>query len=363
MTKSSSILFILPYPVNKAPSQRFRVEQFLPLLQHENIAYKLATFMDEKTWDLLYKGGSSFQKAIGIIKGYLKRWKHVLVDVHKYNIVFVHREAAPLGPPIFEWIITKLWRKKMVYDFDDAIWIPNTSTENKMMGYFKAFWKVGKICKLSTIVTAGNHFLADFARNSGASHVEYLPTVVDTERRYIPENPKTENHTPVIGWTGSHSTLKYLDEILPVLNELNKEVEFTFLVIADKDPQLPLKNYKFVNWNADTEIEDLQKIDVGIMPLTADKWSEGKCGFKLIQYMALGIPAVASPVGVNKGIIKNGVSGFLCNTYSEWGEKLQLLLADRELREQMSKLSINTIKESYSICSIKGKLMTILRND
>lgn len=358
MSKNPSILFILPYPVGKAPSQRFRVEQFLPILDDAKIPYKQATFMDATTWNVLYKGGSTLQKAWGIFKGYLKRWKHVLIDIHNYEFVFVHREASPLGPPVFEWIISKFWRKKMIYDFDDAIWIPNTTAENKLVGYFKGFWKVAKICKWSTIVTAGNDFLASFARQSGAQKVVYLPTVVDTAR-YNAKQLESSSKVPVIGWTGSHSTLKYLDELLPVLQELEKKADFKFLVIANKNPKLPLKNFEFIQWNEPTEIEDLQKIDIGVMPLTADKWSEGKCGFKLIQYMALGIPAVASPVGVNKYIVTNNANGFLCKDKSQWSQTLFNLLDDVKLRTAIGDAGINRIRSSYSVESQKGTFLSL----
>lgn len=360
--RAPSILFILPYPLGKAPSQRFRVEQFLPLLDESNISYQLACFMDDSTWKVLYSKSSVIQKAWGITKGYFKRWKQVLIDAHHHDVVFVHREAAPLGPPLFEWIVAKLWRKKLIYDFDDAIWIPNTSAENKLAGYFKAFWKVAKICKWATTVTAGNHFLATFARQSGAAKVVYLPTVVDTAHRYLPKEKSMKNTLPVIGWTGSHSTLKYLDELIPVLQELEKEYDFAFLVIANKNPELQLKNFQFISWREATEIEDLNQIDIGVMPLTPDAWSDGKCGFKLIQYLALGIPAVASPVGVNKDIIQEGANGFLAQDKSEWQGKLSLLLKDCSLRKSIGKAGMSTIRERYSLNSQEEKFLSLFRD-
>lgn len=353
-----SILFILPYPIGKAPSQRFRVEQFLPLLEENGINYKLASFMDEPTWNVLYKGGSVLKKGWGIFKGYLKRWKHVLLDVPNYDTIFIHREAAPLGPPLFEWVIAKLWRKKMVYDFDDAIWIPNTSAENKMLGFVKAFWKVPQICRMASIVTAGNDFLASFAKEAGAKNVVYLPTVVDTEQRYKPSH-KRRNRIPVIGWTGSHSTLKYLDDLIPVLQKLEREIEFEFMVIADRNPELPLKNFRFLKWNAVTEIEDLERIDIGVMPLTTDQWSEGKCGFKLIQYMALGIPALASPVGVNTKIVTPDVTGYLCHTEIAWQTSLVALLKDAGLQKTMGRVGRERIVERYSITSQSEKFLQL----
>jgi glycosyltransferase involved in cell wall biosynthesis len=162
-----------------------------------------------------------------------------------------------------------------------------------------------------------------------------------------------------IGWTGSHSTLKYLDDIVPVISELQKSIGFNFLVIADKNPMLPFKNFEFIPWNVSTEIEDLSRLDIGIMPLIADAWSEGKCGFKLIQYFACEIPALASPVGINKIIIDQGVNGFLCQTDDEWRSSLKALLADGSLRKQMGKAGRKKVEDQYSIQSLEEKFLQL----
>lgn len=352
-------MFLLPYPLHKAPSQRFRVEQFLPVLDQNRVPYGLFPFMDLHTWMMLYKGGSVMQKAWGIIKGFIKRWKAVLWDVRGYDVVFIHREAAPIGPPVFEWILTKCWRKKVIFDFDDAIWIPNTSAENKLAASLKAFWKVPKICSWVSIVTGGNDYLCAFARAQATPSVLKIPTVVNTTTRYNRLHDHTSGNKPVIGWTGSHSTLKYLDELMPVLQEMQEEFDFTFLVIADKEPDLPLKDWQFLPWNEHSEIEDLIKIDIGVMPLTADQWSEGKCGFKLIQYLALGVPAVASPVGVNTVIIEEGKNGFLSSTKEEWYTSLKRLLADRALRTQMGIYGREKMIREYSISSQEQSFLSL----
>ncbi|MGN6568631.1 MAG: glycosyltransferase family 4 protein [Flavipsychrobacter sp.] len=358
--KPVTVLFLVPYPIRHAPSQRFRVELYEPYLREAFIQYRIAGFMDEQTWDLLYKKGSALQKAFGIIKGYLRRIKHVLLDVHAYDYVFVHREAAPLGPPIFEWIIARLWRKKMIYDYDDAIWIPNTSTENKMAAWLKANWKVKYICKWSYKVVGGNDYLCNYARQVNTNVVR-IPTCVDMERVH---NKVKVHHSGkvIVGWTGSHSTLAYLDEIIPVLRELQEELPFSFLVIANKKPELNLKDWQFMSWHETTEVEDLLKMDIGIMPLQADAWSEGKCGFKLIQYLSLGIPAVASPVGVNKDIIEQGKNGYLCNNTAEWKEALKALIKDANLRQNMGMVGHDKMRREYSIQSQKDKFLGLFHN-
>ncbi len=312
--------------------------------------------MDEATWNILYKGGSAMQKAIGIVKGYLGRWKTMLADVPRYEYVFVHREAAPLGPPIFEWIVAKLWRKKMIYDFDDAIWIPNTSSENSIAAALKAFWKVGYICKWSYKVSGGNDYLCAYARKYNPIGTHLVPTCVDTELFHN----KVKEHTTgkvTVGWTGSQSTLFYLDQLIPLLQQLQEEIDFTFLVIANKDPQLPLRNYTFLPWNETTEVADLLTMDIGVMPLQPDEWSEGKCGFKLIQYLSLGIPAIASPVGVNKQIVIDGEDGYIASTDDEWKQALKTLITDHDLRRKLGLAGRQRVVANYSIQSQKDNFL------
>lgn len=351
------VLFLVPYPVRHAPSQRFRVELYERYMKDAGIEYKIAPFMDAATWKILYKGGSALQKVMGILKGYLKRIKTVLLDVPRYDYVFVHREAAPLGPPVFEWIVAKLWRKKMIYDFDDAIWIPNTTEENKAAAMLKAFWKVKYICKWSYKVSGGNDFLCSYARRYN-NNVHRVPTCVDVELVHNKEKVQQPSKV-VIGWTGSHSTLFYLDPVIPILQQLEKDFDFTFLLIANKDPQLPLKGYQFLPWNESTEVADLLRMDIGVMPLQDDAWSEGKCGFKLIQYLSLGIPAVASSVGVNKQIMEEGINGYLVNTPAEWKVVLRKLITDIQLRQQMGSAGRRKIIAEYSIQSQKDNFLNL----
>ncbi len=344
--KTTKVLFMVPYPLGKAPSQRFRVELFEPYMKQVGIHYRIAPFMDDTTWQHLYKHGSVLQKAWGIVKGYLSRIKTVFIDVHSYDYVFVHREAAPLGPPVFEWIVSKLWRKKMIFDFDDAIWIPNTSSQNSIAANLKCFWKTKYIVKWSYKVAAGNDYLRTYALQYN-SNVVLMPTCVDMERMHNSTKAHS-NHKPVVGWTGSHSTLPYLNNIIDIISQLQQKHDFTFIVIADKNPELPLKDFQFIPWSASIEISDLLKMDIGIMPLLADAWSEGKCGFKLIQYLSLAIPAIASPVGVNNVIIQNGVNGYVCHSDEEWANYLEVLITDAGKRKQMGLVGQAYMLQSYS---------------
>lgn len=285
---------------------------------------------------------------VGITRGIFKRLATLPV-IAQCDIVFIHREAAPLGPPLIEWFIAKILRKKIIYDFDDAIWLPNTSVENRISTKLKFHSKVARICRWSYKISAGNDYLAKYARKFNPN-VVINPTTVDSEQLH---NRIKDHYSgpPAIGWTGSHSTIKYLWQILPTLQRLEKIVPFQFIVIADKDPSLPLQSYQFRKWNKDSEIDDLLAIHIGVMPLSHDLWAQGKCGFKLLQYLALGIPAVASPVGVNKRIIDPDKNGFLCSSENEWLDKLKLLLQEPDLRREMGKCGRQKIENQYSVRS------------
>ena len=347
----------MPYPVKQAPSQRFRVELYLPELDKVGIKCEIQSFLDQQTWDKLYNKHDFLSKAWGVAKGFLRRWKVVLFDLSKYQFVFIHREAAPLGPPVFEWMIARVFRKKYIYDFDDAIWIPNTSESNRVVSWLKSFWKVKHICKWAYKVTGGNEYLCNYARQFN-NNVICIPTSVDTENSHNKLKEHSQNGI-VIGWTGSHSTAKYIDQLIPVLQKFEKETPFSFLVISDKPHEPPLKNVIYCPWNESTEVNDLLKMDIGIMPLENDKWSEGKCGFKLIQYLSLGIPAVASPVGVNKKIICHGATGFLCNDEKEWIEALGKLAGDATLRKEFGNAGRKFIIDNYSVQEQSKKLMEL----
>lgn len=340
------ILFLAPYPVKEAASQRYRFEHYFSYLDSKGISYDYKPFLGNKAWKIFFGPGNTWIKITGLAGGYLRRWM-LMFTLGKYDYVYVHREAAPAGPPIFEWIISRVFRKKMIYDFDDPIWIPFPSQFNKIPIWLRFFSKVGRICKWSYKVSAGNDYLANFALKYN-KQVVIIPTVVNTEAIH---NQLQEHKADrlVIGWTGSFSTLKYLDIVLPVLQELQEKYDFSFLVIADVNPQLPLKNYQFIKWEKKTEATDLLHMHIGLMPLTDDIISRGKCGFKAIQYMSMGIPAVVSPVGVNSVIVDNGKNGFVCNGPEEWKSTLEKLLSDAALREQLGRAARHKIESAYSV--------------
>ena len=352
------ILFLVPYPTQQAPSQRFRFEQYFYFLDQQEIQYKIVPFLNQTTWKILYQPGKQIQKTWGIIKGLIKRKWLVLFSLSGYDYVFIHREAAPIGPPIFEWWIAKVLKKKIIYDFDDAIWLPNTSQANRLAAKLKWHSKVSSICKWSYKVSAGNDYLCDYARQFN-NNVILNPTTIDTENLHDPKQYPLakKSKKPVIGWTGTHSTLPYLKKLVPVLQKLEKEFYFDFLIISNQPPKLQLKSIEFLPWNKETEIPDLMKMDIGVMPLSEDQWSKGKCGFKALQYLSLDIPALASPVGVNLKIVRQGENGFLCANDDEWYENLKRLLLDSDLRQRLGQQGRKDVILNYSVLANRDNFM------
>jgi glycosyltransferase involved in cell wall biosynthesis len=358
------ILFLVPYPFDEAPSQRFRFEQYDTLLSQKGFETTFQSFLSHATWKLFYGSGNVPKKGFALLIGFLKRLL-TLLSVPTYDYVLIHREVTPVGPPIFEWIIAKVFRKKIIYDFDDAIWLTDKTNESELEKIIRWRSKVASICKWSYKVSCGNEYLAAYAKQFN-SNVVVNPTTIDTERVHNPEltplpplfqkergkSAQADGGELVIGWTGSHSTLKYLSSIESVLQTIEHEFpHVSFLVIADRKTVLKLTRLNFIPWNKETEASDLQKMDIGIMPLPDDEWAKGKCGFKALQYMAMEIPCVVSPVGVNTSIIEHGVNGFLGTSEKEWESYLRTLINDAGLRKNLGEAGRKRVVEQYSVKS------------
>lgn len=352
------ILFIVPYPLGIAPSQRFRFEQYFDLLRDAGFRYDVRPFLDHKAMNILYRPGNLLLKVSKVMVGFGKRMAD-LFWLGSYDVVFIHREAAPIGPPVFEWIITKVLRKKVVFDFDDAIWLPNTSASNPFISFFKRYRNANNTAQWAWKVSCGNAYLRDHAAQFNTNAI-INPTTIDTERHHNRVKHYAGGKT-IIGWTGTHSTIKYLDNVVPMLRRLEQEFDFELLVIADRKPDFELKSLRFVPWSKVTEIDDLLRMDVGIMPLEDDRWAQGKCGFKALQYMALGIPAIVSPVGVNTEIVTHEANGWICATEAEWEQCLRAILSEPAQLSRLSAAARNTVVGRYSVASNRENFLGLFR--
>lgn len=351
------ILFIGPHRPNRNPSQRFRMEQYFPYLAAQRFAFDYSWFIDEGDDRIMYSRGNTVGKFFLFMKAIVTRLGDVL-KANRYDFIFVQREAFMTGSVFFEKRFSKS-KAKLVFDFDDAIWLPDTSSANEKLAWLKRPSKTNDIIAISDLVIAGNPYLANHARAFN-KNVVMIPTVVDTSVY----KPMPKNHAAVcIGWTGSSSTLRHFQILIPVLKQLKEHYgnAVRFCAISDKNDKLKEEWIEHIGWEINTEVALLHEFDIGIMPLPDDDWSKGKCGLKVIQYLSLGFPAVASPVGINPQLVLPAKNGYLASTDQEWFDALSKLIESPALRDQYGKSGRLLIEENYSVASQLPRLLSSLR--
>jgi len=351
MGETQNVLILVAHRPGRSPGQRFRFEQYIGFLKQNGFQCTISYLINERDDQVFYKKGHTLRKFLIFIKSVVIRMKN-LRQVRNFDLVFIYREAVMHGSVYFERKIKKKG-VPFILDFDDAIWLFDVSDGNRKFGWLKRPEKTNEIIALSSLTIAGNAYLAGYAQRFG-SHVISIPTTIDTER-YVPMPELLQEDTVCIGWTGSSTTLKHFSLAIPVLKRLMLKYpgKLKIRLISDQPYQSDELDIEFCKWKADTETQDLAQCDIGIMPLPDDDWSRGKCGFKGLQYMALAIPAVMSPVGVNTEIIQDGVNGFLADSEEEWVEKLSMLIESEDLRKQLGRAGRNTVEERYSVHSNK----------
>lgn len=352
------VLALMPALYDTSPSQRYRLEQWDPLLREHGVEITYESFEDEELHALLYKPGLLGKKLRLVTRG-LNRRLSLVRRVKEYDLVYILREAALLGPPIFEKLIHQRG-VPIVFDFDDAIFVSYRSPSNGYLSYLKFASKTKTICRIASHVMVGNPYLGDYARQVNDC-VTVIPTTIDTEKYRVPP-PQGKSGPPVIGWTGSYSTVQHLDTLRGALKKLAERESFRLRVIGTPAYECAPVDVEAMRWRADTELEDLGAIDIGVMPLPDDRWSKGKCGLKALQFMALGIPTVCSPVGVNTDIIQDGRNGFIAATEEEWVDKLGRLLRSQELRQRLGQAGRATVEQNYSAITQTPRVYEIFKS-
>lgn len=338
------VLALMPGLYDTSPGQRYRLEQWDPLLRRRGVEITYAPFEDEELHSIVYKPGRMGKK-LQLVTRNLARRLSTISKARKYDLVYILREAALLGPPVFERLLYQQ-RVPFVFDFDDAIFVSYRSPSNGYLSYLKFASKTKTICRLASHVMVGNPYLAEYARQVN-DNVTVIPTTIDTEKYRVPP-PKTASGPLVIGWTGSYSTVQHLDTLRGAIKKLAQTEQFRLRVIGTPAYELSPVDVEAMPWRAATELEDLCAIDIGVMPLPDDNWSKGKCGLKALQFMALGIPTICSPVGVNTDIIQDNENGLLASTEAEWVDKLTRLLRSAELRRRLGHAGRATVEQRYS---------------
>lgn len=337
------VLLLAPYPLGRAPCQRYRFEQYLEPLAREGIEIVARPLIDDRAYTLLHARGHVARKTAAVMRGLVRRLEDV-ARARDYDLAFVHREAFPLGPAFVERLLASLG-VPYVFDFDDAIYLPNVSESNRFVGPLKAASKTRRIVERAALVIAGNEHLAAWARRSN-ERVRVIPTTIDTDG-YRPR-PRPAPPRVRVGWTGSPTTTHYLRTLGGVLASLQRSHGIRLRVIGDPRFSLPDAEVEALAWRRETEVEDLGELDIGVMPLTDDEWSRAKCGAKALQYMGLGIPTVMSPVGVNREIADGGAA-LLAASEDEWHAALVRLIEDPGLRDEVGRRGRARVVERYSV--------------
>lgn len=344
------ILFVTAHRPGRSPSQRFRFEQYISFLKENGIDSDFSYLVSPDDDLFLYEKGHLTKKL-----GFLRRSYRIrsldMKNSHKYDCVFVQREALMFRSVRFEKVFSQ--KSKLLFDFDDAIWLMDVSEGNENWKWLKNPSKTEQIIKLAHMVFAGNRYLYEYALQFN-NNVKIVPTTINTEY-HKKQIPAIRKERICIGWTGSITTIKHFRMAETFLKKVKEKFgnKIYFKVIGSETYENKELSIEGIKWNRETEIEDLSEIDIGLMPLPNDEWAKGKCGFKGLQYMAMEIPTVMSPVGVNSEIINDCENGFLASDDDEWVEKISRLVESEELRKKIGTKGRQTVVENFSVESQK----------
>jgi glycosyltransferase involved in cell wall biosynthesis len=357
------VLALASYPI-EAAATRYRLNQFIGPLADRNIELEVRPFLDSKLFGALYRRGGRGRTALGLARATLKRLADPL-DARRADVLLVQREAMLFGPPVIEWLATHVWRRPMVLDLDDATYVSYTSpTYGRLGGALKWFGKTDQLIRWAKVVTCGNRSIAEYVSGKGArAHI--IPTVVDTDC-FRPAERRAENDPPVLGWVGTHSTFPFLEKIFPALQELARTHPFRLRVVgAGQEVKVPGVEVESLEWRLERETADFQSFDIGLYPIDLERygseWVVGKSGFKAIQYMAVGIPYVVTPVAACAEIGQEGETHFCASTEKEWLEALARLISERSLRRRMGEAGRRHALEHYTVAAQADKLAAALR--
>jgi glycosyltransferase involved in cell wall biosynthesis len=356
---AKKILFLSPYPKDVAPSQRLKFEQYFDHFEKAGFEITTNSFISINFWQFIYLPGKSLKKTLYTLLAYIKRFK-TLLSLKKYDVIYVHLWVTPFGPPVFEWLLTKI-HKKIIYDIDDLVYLKaNKSKSNQLISFIKGRQKpIFLMKKANHVITCTPH-LDEFVRKYNLNTTD-ISSTINTDTYQVVKNYKND-HTLVLGWSGSHSTSKYLYLLKDVLLQLNKTHPFKLLVMGDENFSIEGLKVEAIKWSEDIEISTLQRFDIGLYPLPNEEWVLGKSGLKALQYMALGLPVVATAIGANYRVITDKETGFLVNTEEEWLIALKQLIKNEKLRKSFGEKGRLKVENYYSINANTNTYLKILND-
>ncbi|WP_373495046.1 glycosyltransferase family 4 protein [Aquiflexum sp.] len=347
------ILFLPKYP-RMGASSRLRTYQFLPLWEEAGYGVRVDSFFNKAYLKDVYRQRvPGFWNVLGC---YFKRmW--VLMGVWRYDMVLVEKELFPYLPAWAEWLLAYLGPGYVV-DYDDAVFHRYDTQGNFLVRNFLGK-KIDRVMRRARTVFAGNGYLAQRAKEAGAKSVVLLPTVIDPKRY----RKKEENETGKvwIGWIGSPSTLKYVKEIKDELEEVCLQANAGLLLVNGNLGFGFKGDLRVIPWTEEGEVDAILQMDIGVMPLPDNEWERGKCAYKLIQYMACGLPVVASPVGMNNEVVGHGENGFLASGSAEWKNALLTLIQDAALRKKMGENGYELVQERFTLRGNFGVMVEEVR--
>lgn len=305
----------------------------------------MSPFMTQRFWDIVYKPGRLPEKVFWTLFGYLRR----VIDLFRlpfYDGGYVFLWVTPFGFPLFERLYVTLF-KRFVYDIDDMVFLGHVSDANRFIMNLKGRSKMLYLMKKAQHCVVCTPRLDEFVQQFNKNTTD-ISSTINTET-YIPVNPYTNERKLTLGWSGSHSTAKYLHLLDDVLRELTQEIDFRLKVIGDGNFDIEGVEVEASFWEESTEVANLQQIDIGLYPLPDEPWVYGKSGLKALQYMSLGIPTIATDLGANKRIIRNGENGFLVADPQEWKAVILKLAADADLRQRVGQAATKTVEDNFSV--------------
>jgi glycosyltransferase involved in cell wall biosynthesis len=354
MNRPIRVLCVTPYPTANA-GVRLRIEQQLPELRRLGIEVTLSPFLDAKGLSVAFKRGHILSKGWAIARGFIRRAADTF-RLGRFDLLFVYRESSPFGPPFLERFALRRGMP-IVHDFDEAIFLPNIHAANRAWAWLRDRGRPGRVSAMATAVTVQNEYLAEFARRSNP-RVTVVPTPVDTDGRHP---RKSRRPGPVVvGWLGSETTAPYLHLIDDALARVSEEADVIVRVVGGTYENPGIRRLELREFALEREQSDLEGFDIGILPEPDDDWTRGKGGYKALLYMAVGIPVVASRVGVNTDIVSDAETGFSVLTTEEWVTALRRLIADPALRGRMGAAARTRVVERYSIQVVSRQMAEAL---
>ena len=353
------ILIICPFPLNTVPGQRLKYEQYLNYLSQNGYSIEVIPFFNQSTYRILYKNSNFLKKVFGTLQGYFCRILD-LYKVYKSDGIYIFLNVVPLGPALIEWLYIKL-AKKTIYDIDDMVFQLKTASPNKISKYFKSKGRYYFLLKKANHCITCTPELNKIAQKYNKNTTDISSTI--NTNSYIPVNTYNNKKDLIIGWTGSHSTVPYLRLLDDVLKQLAKKYTFKLLVMGTDSFEINGVNVECINWSVEKEIPTLQRMDIGLYPLPNDEWIKGKSGLKALQYMAMGLPVVASNLGCNDRVIENNISGLLVNSMDEWYKSISQLIQKDNLRRFLGENARLRVEKYFSIEANKNTYLSIFNSN